>query len=268
MRALLLSLLLIGCFAAVAAAQEPKLVVTVANQFGFPIKDLAAADFTVTQDKAARTVQSAEYKSDPLVDVALLLDTSEVGAQVRGDIQQIASLFIDRLQPKEQMAVIGYATSADLVQDFTSSKPLLRRAIAEFRYGNKPAVLDSIYAAVDGAFERSPGRRVLMVIGSGLDWRDRVKAAEVIEQARRNAVSVFAISLVSDSDLEKITEQTAGLYYRGRQLKQIQQVVENMSQSFRGHYELALPGPPLDTGKLKVEVRRLERPKIGYRVGR
>lgn len=251
-----------------SAAEEPRLIVTVSNQFGFPIKDLKAEDFSVTQDKAPRTVQSATYQPDPLVDLVLLLDTSEAGAQMRGDIEQVAVLFIDRLKEKEQMAIIGYATSANLIQDFTASKMLLRRAVGRLKYGNPPALLDSIYAAVDGGFEQSPGRRVLMVIGSGLDARDKVVTKEVIEEARRKAVSVFAISLASDSDLEKITQQTAGHYYRGRQLKQIQQVVENLTEAFRGHYELVLPGPALDMGKLKVEVRSGEKPRVSYRIGR
>jgi VWFA-related protein len=264
----ILLLVLLALLGSPLAAQEARLIVTVADQFGFPVKDLTAADFAVTVDKAARAVQSASYVPDSLVDTVLLLDTSQVGAQMRGDIEQVALLFIDRLREKEQMAIIGYATSADMVQDFTSSKSLLRRAVGGLKYGNNPALLDSIYAALDGAFEQSPGRRVLVLVGSGEDARHRVNVKEVLELAQRKAVSVSAISLVSDSDVQKISEQTAGLYYRGRQLKQIQQVVENMTQAFRGHYEVVLSGAPLEAGKLKVEVRRAEKPRVSYRIAR
>lgn len=250
------------------AEGEPRLVVTVSNQFGFPIKDLKAEDFIVTHEKAARPVQSARYVTDALVDTVLLLDTSEVGARVKGEIEHVAALFIERLGEKEQMAIVGYASSADLAQDFTSSKTLLKRAVGSLKYGNRPALLDSVYAVVDGAFERAAGRRVLVVIGSGLDWRSRVDRREVIRLAGRNAVSVFAISFAGDGDLEKITEETAGDFYGGRELRQIRQVAENLTAAFRGHYELALPGAALNAGKVKVEVRRTDKLRVSFRLAR
>lgn len=252
-----------GCLAS-PAAEEP-LVVAVANQFGFPVTDLKAEDFAVTQDKTVRSVQSARYVADPLVDLVLLLDTSEAGVRVRREIEHVAALFIDRLREKEQMAVVGYATSADLVQDFTSSKTLLKRAVAGLKYGNRPLLLDSIYAAVDGAFQSAAGRRVVVVIGTGLSARGKVTRKEVIDLARRNRVSVFAISFAADGDLDRITEETAGDFYHGRELRQIQQVVENLAAAFRGHYELMVPGL-VEGGKLKVELRRGEKMRVAYRL--
>jgi len=254
--------------AAAPASAQQQLIVGVANEFGFPVADLKAPDFVVKLDKDVRAVQSAEYQKVELVDAVLLLDTSEAGKQVRGEIAGAASLFIDRLKEQEQMAIIGFATSADLLQDFTASPDLLRRALSRLRFGNAPSMLDSIYAAVDGAFANAAGRRVLMVVATGFDFRNRVRREEVIEQARRRDVSVFAISLISDSDLQKITEQTAGHYYRGRQLKQIQQVVENLTAAFRGHYVLSVAGGPLDYKKLKLEVPSRDKLKVSYRIAR
>ena len=57
----------------------------------------------------------------------LLLDTSLMGQMV----QPVAESLIRQLQPKEQMAVVAYHSSADLIQDFTSSRQLLSRAVAE-----------------------------------------------------------------------------------------------------------------------------------------
>lgn len=266
---LLLSFAFLPVFhSSLLTAEEPRLVVTVSSQFGFPITDLKAEDFTVTHEKTARPVQAARYQTHAVVDAVLLLDTSEVGARVKGEIEHVAGLFIERLGEKEQMAIVGYATSADMVQDFTSSKALLKRAVAGLKYGNRPALLDSLYAVVDGAFERAAGRRVVVVIGSGLDWRDKVDRKEVVHLARRNAVSVFAVSFAGDGDLEKVTEETAGDFYSGRELRQIRQVAENLTAAFRGHYELVLPGPPLDTGRLKVEVRRADKLRISHRVAR
>src|SRR5688500_4731117 len=91
-------LVLTGC---AGSAADTRLLVSVINQFGFPVNTLRAEDFVVTVDKAVRPVQSAAQKTFPIVDVILLLDTSEVATQARGEIEHIAGVFIDRLGPKE-----------------------------------------------------------------------------------------------------------------------------------------------------------------------
>lgn len=247
------------------AAEQPKLIVHVRNQFGFPIKDLKAEDFVVTEDKAPRPVTQAAWVSDDLADIVLMLDTSDIAGQVRGEIANAASLFVQQLGQKQQMAVISYAGSADLVQDFTDNKTLLLRSVVRLKYGNSPLLLDSIYAAIDGGFEHAAGRKILVVIGTGLGGRDKVTRKEVLQLAQQRGVSIYAIEFARGFDLEKLAEQTAGDYYQGRQLKQIAQVVENVASTFRGHYELTVPGAALDPAKLKVEVKRDEKPRVSYR---
>ena len=250
------------------AADAPRLLVTVSNQYGFPVTDLKAEDFKVKHKKTVRSVQTARYQTHDLLDVVLLLETSELGARVRGQIRHVAGLFIQGLGGKDQMAIVGYATAADLVQDFTSSKKLLKRAVGKLEYGNPPALLDAIYAVVDGAFEDAAGRRVVVVIGSGLDRRNHVERKEVLRLARRNDVSIFAISFAGDWNLKKLAKQTGGSSHSGNELRQIKQLVKNILEGFRGYYELVLPGPPLDSGKLKVEVPRGEKLRISYRTTR
>ena len=263
----IVSLLLLGS-PYLWADDAPRLLVTVSNEFGFPVRDLKAEDFKVKYKKKVRPVEAARYRTHDLLDVVLLLETSEIGARLRGQIRRVAGLFIDGLSGKDQMAIVGYASAADMVQDFTSSKKLLKRAVSELNYGNPPALLDAIYAVVDGAFERAAGRQIVVVIGSGVDWRNRVERREVLREARRNGVSIFAISFRREGDLKKLAKQTAGDSYSGKELRQIKQLVRNILEAFRGHYELVLPGPPLGSGKLKVEVPGSEKPRISFRIAR
>lgn len=253
----LLAALVLALAAALPAA-ESRLAVTVVDAAGAPVTDLKAENFLVTLDKSPLQVARAGYRQD-LVDVALMIDTSAYTSAGRRDIERIARLFMEELGEKEQMAIISYATSADLVQDFTSSKPLLERAVANLRYGNDAAILDSAYAAVDGAFQNAAGRRVLLILSSGANGRNRVSRKDTLELAQRNGVSVFAISLsgYGQDPLEKLAEETAGGFHSGKELRHMDQVTRNLFAAFRGHYELSVSGGSLD-GKLKVEVRRGE----------
>ncbi len=244
-----------------APAAEPRLAVTVVDAAGAPMTGLKPENFLVFQDKKPCPVSRAEYRQD-LVDVALLIDTSAYSGQGRREIERIAGLLVGQLSEKEQMAIISYATSADLVQDFTSSKSLLGRAAGALRYGNEALILDSIYAAVDAAFQRSAGRHVLLVLSTGADGRNRVSRKETLALAQRNGVSIFAISLsgYGRDPLEKLAEETAGGFHSGKELRQMDQLARNLFRAFRGHYELAL-GEPSDNpegvleGRVKVEVK-------------
>src|SRR5690242_1979375 len=131
--------------AALALPGATRVLVTVVEQkSGQPVAGLKAQDFTLLDDKSPRPVEKAEFTRDTL-DIMLLLDTSLVG----GMVQPVADDIVSQVQPKEQMAVVAFHSSADLIQDFTSSKELLRRAIAKVKYGNTPRVLDALYAAID-----------------------------------------------------------------------------------------------------------------------
>jgi len=138
MRRLILGALL----AAGSLAAATKIVVTVVeHKSGAPVTNLEAKDFAVFDDKTPREVQDAAFTSETL-DLMMLLDTSLAG----GAVQPAVENFVAQLGPKEQMAVVGFDSSADLIQDFTGSKELLHKAVARLKFGNKPDVVGAIYA--------------------------------------------------------------------------------------------------------------------------
>jgi len=124
------------------------LVTVVEQKSGTPVTNLEAKDFAVFDDKTPRAVEGAEFTRDTL-DLMLLLDTSLAG----GTVQPMAEGFVAQLEKREQMAVVAFHSSADLIQDFTSSRELIMRALAGVKYGNSPHVLDALYAAIDGGFQ-------------------------------------------------------------------------------------------------------------------
>ena len=98
-----------------------RIVVTVVEQkSGNPVTDLNAGDFTMLDDKTPRQVEAAEFAKATL-DIMLLLDTSLAGPMVQPVVENV----IGQLEPKEQMAMVAFASAADLIQDFTSSRELL-----------------------------------------------------------------------------------------------------------------------------------------------
>jgi VWFA-related protein len=240
----------------VPVAASTKVLVTVVEQkSGKPVTDLQAGDFTLLDDKTPRQVESAEYGKS-MLDVVLLLDTSLVGTMV----QPMADNLIAQLQPKEQMAVVSFHSSADLIQDFTSSKEILRRSVAQVKYGNTPRVLDALYATIDGGFQNSSFRRVILMLTAGVEGNSRVNEKEIIRMARRNNVSIFVVYVIGyeRSLFEMLARQTGGASFNLKDMKKSSETLpgERIFNVLRSHYTLTVAGNLSLGEKIKIEIKR------------
>ncbi len=253
-RLLALLLLLTGSLAAATRI----LVTVVEPKSGRQVTDIKAQEFSVLDDRTARAVEGAEFTRDTL-DIMLLLDTSLAG----GLVQPVAENLIAQIQPKEQMAVVSFHSSADLIQDFTSSKQLLMRAISQVKYGNAPRVLDALYAAMDGGFGSSTFRRVILLLTAGVEGPSRTSERDVVRLARRNGVSIFPVYMIGAerSLLENLARQSGGASFSLREMKKSAgaQPGPVIFDAARGHYVVTVAGNLSLGEKLKVEVKRQQK---------
>ncbi len=252
------------CLASLAAPGATKLLVTVVEpRSGKPVTGLTAGDFRVLDDRTPRRVEGVEV-STGLLDVMLLLDTSLVG----GMVQPLAGNLIEQLQPKDQMAIVAFHSSADLIQDFTSSKEMLRRSLAGVKYGNVPAVLDALYAAIDGGFKDSGFRRALLLVTAGLEGSSRVNEREVLRLARRGSVSIYPIYAVGveRSLFENLARQTGGASFSLRDMKRSMDGPPGprIFEVVRSPYVLLVSGNLSLGERIKVELQRPGKFQISF----
>ena len=248
-------LLALACAACSLPAATRVLVTVVEQRSGKPVAGLTAQDFTLLDDRTPRSVEASEFTRDTL-DIMLLLDTSLVG----GMVQPVAENLVTQLQPKEQMAVVAFHSSADLIQDFTSSRQLIMHAISQVKYGNAPRVLDALYAAIDGGFQNSSFRRVILLLTTGVEGPSRTSERDVIRLARRNGVSIFPVYMVGGekSLFEILARQSGGASFNLRDLKKAgaPQPGPRVFEVARGHYTLTVTGNLSLGDRVKVEVKR------------
>ncbi len=239
-----------------------RLVVTVVEpKSGAPVTDLQTRDFAVFDDKTPRPVEAAEFTHDTL-DIMLLLDTSLNG----GIVQPMAENFVAQLQPKEQMAVVAFHSSADLIQDFTSSRQLIMQSISKVKYGYQPHVLDALFAAIEGGFQNSAFRRVILLLTAGVEGDSNVRERDVIRLARRNQVSIYPVYVGGRerSLFEFLSAQTGGASFNLRDMKKAgsEQPGARVFSVVRGHYVVSVAGNLGLGEKLRVEVKRPEKLQV------
>jgi VWFA-related protein len=253
--------LLVVILAGMTASASTRLLVTVVDQrTGRPVTDLKAGEFRVHDEGVLRKVEAAE-PAQGLLDVMMLLDTSLVGAIV----QPVAESIIAQLHSKDQMAIVSFHSSADLIQDFTSSKELLRRALLRVKYGNVPNVLDALYAAIEDGFHESSFRRVLILLTAGLEGSSRVSEREVLRLARRRNVSIYPVYVLGSgrSLFETLARETGGAWFVVRELKRMGSPPgPRIFEVIRSPYILTLSGNLSLGERVKVEIERPGRYQI------
>ena len=249
--------LLVLCLA-LPAASATKLLVTVADKrSGEPVTGLQAGDFAVTVDKINKRVDACEYGSG-IIDVMLLVDSSLIGEMVR----PFAGELIKQLGEKEQMAIVAYHSAADLIQDFTASKPHLVGALGDVEFGNSPRLLDALYATADTGFEHASFRRVILLVTTGVDGPSRVRPKEVIRLARRNDVSIYPVFFTGygKSLFQRLARETGGAAFSLQEMSKRMQgsPAERIFEVMRSHYTLTLQGnlPLGDDVKVDLPARK------------
>jgi VWFA-related protein len=252
---MLRAVFLILAATAVATAQTKLTVTVVEPKTGKFVADLKPSDFTITDDKTPRRVEAVELGSSPTLDVLLLLDTSLVG----GAVQPVAASLIGQLQDKDDMAIVSVHSSADLIQEFTSSKELLSQAVQQVKYGNTPRLLDGLYAAIEGGFENAVYRRVALLLTTGFEGRSRVDERDVIRLAQKNGVSIYPIYMsgAERSMFENLARRTGGASFSLQELRKsgAGSPGPRIFETVRQFYTVTISGNFAPTDKLKVEVR-------------
>ena len=242
------------------SAQDTKLLITVFDEkTGEPIKNLAAQNFQITDGKTRLKIDGVVFKEEQ-ADIMLLIDTSLVGEMVR----PLAAAFIEAMGDEEQMAIVSYHDSADLIQDFTTSRTLLDGALDQVEYGNNPRVLDALYAAIDGGFQYSTARRVIVVLSAGVEGRSRVSEAEIIQLARQRGASIYPVYVLGAEKgmFRRLADRTGGAYFGAKKLKlKPAELSRRVYSVVRGYYEVGVSGVYTLGDRIKVEVVGLEKSK-------
>ncbi|MCB1020673.1 MAG: VWA domain-containing protein [Acidobacteria bacterium] len=139
MRTALKTLAAASVLIALAYAQDPSfstsvevvnLFASVRDKSGAVVSDLEKEDFVLKENGEERDIRYFSRQSDLPLTIGLLVDTSMSQAGVIEEQRRASYRFLDRvLQEKDQAFVISFDFDVELLQDLTSSKPLLEKAL-------------------------------------------------------------------------------------------------------------------------------------------
>ncbi|MBI2189858.1 MAG: VWA domain-containing protein, partial [Acidobacteria bacterium] len=169
---------------------------TVTDKHGRFVSGLGQEDFLVYEDNQPQTVSHFSNERVP-VSLGIALDTS--GSMTRDKMSSargaIDRFFSELLGQDDEMFLYRFANVAQLVQDWTSDRRLLSRALARLTVGGGTALYDAVAEAVLVAEGGRHRKKALVVISDGNDTNSVTSLGTLRGAIREGEVLVYAIGV-------------------------------------------------------------------------
>jgi VWFA-related protein len=186
-------------------------LVTVHDKQGKIISDLAKDDFDLAEEGRPQTIKYFTRETDLPLTLGLLVDTSLSQRHVLGEEKDASRRFIEHVlrEDRDQTFLIHFDHDTELLQDLTSSRAKLERAMDDValpddarpqfggggRRSNLPGttLYDAVLLASDELMKKRMGRKALILLTDGVDNGSKVSLRESIESAQRADTLVYSI---------------------------------------------------------------------------
>ena len=176
---------------------------------GLSITDLRQEEFAITEDGVSQPIAFFGKVAAPF-HVVLMLDTSSSTQDKLRLIQQAANAFVAELQPADRVKVISFDDQVKDLNEFTSNRDVLRRAIDGTRSGQGTKVYDAVQLALD-TIRKIRGRKAIVVFTDGMDWHsDTATFDGTLRWLDEEGVTFYPIRYDTRATTEKLAREQAG----------------------------------------------------------
>jgi Ca-activated chloride channel family protein len=169
---------------------------TVSDEDGRFVSGLQQDDFTVFEDGERQEVSHFSNERVP-VSLGLVLDTS---GSMTSEKMSAARAAIDRfiydlLGSEDELFFMQFANRPDLIQDWTTDRRRISRAVASVGAQGGTAMYDAIADAVPVAQNGKNRKKALLVLSDGNDTNSGTRVGELRQMIRESEVMVYALGL-------------------------------------------------------------------------
>ncbi len=217
------------------------------------VLDLTKDDFRVFEDEKPQDVRFFSRETNLPLRIGILIDTSNsVRDRLRFEQESAIDFLTTTLRPGKDLAyILGFDVEAQIIQDYTANMEDLSKAIRGLRAGGGTGLYDAIYFACKEKMLFFPPpepylRRVMIVIGDGLDNQSVHTREEALAMAQRAEVTIFAISTNrsgtsgrGDKVMKRLSEETGGRAFFPFSVGDLAQNFQEIARELRSQYSLA-----------------------------
>lgn len=269
-----------------------QLFFNVKDKKGGLIPSLTKDDFDLAEDGKPQSIKYFAAESNLPLTLGILIDSSGSQARVLDMEKQVGGNFLNEiLRDKDLAFVIGFDVNVDLLQDFTSSVPMLKKGMNSARIntgggggvipgmGGGPVptangprgtlLYDAVYLSAHDELAQQVGRKAMILLTDGEDQGSQLKLADAIEAAQkadsivyvllcadRGFYGGFGVGYSGDSQMKKLTTETGGRVIEvGNKYDKLKDAFDQIAKELRSQYNI---GYTPTNAKLDGTFRKIE----------
>lgn len=169
---------------------------TVTDTRGRFVPGLRKEDFLLYEDGRPQPITHFSAERVP-VSLGIVLDTSGSmdGEKWASAMNALDKFLFDLLGPSDEVFLYTFNANPDLVQDWTTDRQRISRALGRIRPGGGTALLDAVAEAVPLAQTGRNRKKAVVVISDGNDTSSHLDLSELQQLIRETEVMVYAIGI-------------------------------------------------------------------------
>jgi VWFA-related protein len=258
-----------GQFTLQANAYEVRLNASVVDSSGAPINSLTEDDFHVYEDGVPQKIIGFQHEDLP-VSIGLLIDNSGSMYDKTAAVDAAALDLVRLSNPQDEAFLVDFSSEAYIDQDFTNSIAKLQQGLSYIKPGGGTALYDAVVASADHLSDAAKHpKQVLLVITDGDDNASAASLESTIRRVQElDGPAIYCIGLLFGEDvsradarhsrevLTELAEQTGGIAYFPRSLKEVDGIAQEVAQDIRTQYTIEYHStkPPSDGGYRQIHV--------------
>jgi VWFA-related protein len=170
--------------------------VTVTDRSGRFVPGLRQEDFVVYDDSREQEITHFSAERVP-VSLGLALDTSGsmVGEKIESARAAIDRFLLELLSPEDEVFLMRFGASPELVHDWTNNKDTVSRRLARINPAGGTAMYDAVAEAVPIAMQGQHRKKAILIISDGNDTNSRTSVSELKQMIRQTEVLVYAVGI-------------------------------------------------------------------------
>lgn len=184
---------------------EVMLPVSVRDASGRLVTALTRDDFRVFEDDQLQPLRDLALREVP-VDAILMIDGSSSTARNLDDFRKAAEAFSARLASADRISLIQFDDTVRLLQDWTSSRFQLKRALMRITPGMFTRFYDALALAAKDQYGSSTSRRAVIVFTDGIDSGRGASLESAARALFEAQVTVYVVSNTEISRAAKLAD--------------------------------------------------------------
>ena len=233
-------------------AYEVRLNATVIDGSGRSVLDLTKDAFHVYEDGVPQTISSFRHEDLP-VSLGILIDSSGSMYDKKQAVEQASLNLVKLSNPQDEAFLVDFSWEAFIDQDFTSDINKLQQGLGYIKASGGTAMYDALVASADYlAKNAKKPKQVLLVVTDGEDNASSATLEQAIRKIQDlDGPVIYSIGLLFGSDTDKrearhaqrvlqtLSDQTGGLAYFPKSLKEVDAITAEVAQDIRTQYSIA-----------------------------